>query len=66
MPAPATARIEKAGVYRARVAELADAPDSGFHFQRFQKAALGFKKGDKPIDSIDRNISSFMASVETR
>jgi hypothetical protein len=34
------------------VAELADALDSGFHFQRFQRAALRFKKGDKTIDFI--------------
>jgi hypothetical protein len=33
----------------ARVAELADALDSGFHFQHFHGAASRFKKSDKTL-----------------
>jgi hypothetical protein len=44
--------VDIAGYQRARVAELADALDSGFHFHRFQRAASRFNKSDKTLDSI--------------
>jgi hypothetical protein len=52
---PATARIEKAYVYRARVAELADALDSGLHFGRFLPITLHCFNNIKTIDFITQN-----------
>jgi hypothetical protein len=55
LPTRAMARIEKTAVHCARVAELADALDSGFQFWRFFRVAIHHFKLRQNLESIGQN-----------
>ena len=52
---------------QARVAELADALDSGFHFWHFQGASSRFKESEKTLDFTGENaLQPHQSQVSTK